>query len=207
MRKLATISRSRLVRHLVQDFLLIGWVLGWVRVGFWMHDLVAVLRQPADRLGSVGAGLDRQLGAAASAATDLPLVGDRLGAPFEAMRGPTRELQATAGQLSEQVEHLATALGWVSAAVPILVVVAIWVWRRARFWQLARVTAALVDADEDLDLVALRALVHQPMHRVASISADPAGAWRRREPAVLRQLAELELDAAGLVLTAPPAVR
>ena len=54
MRKLATISRSRLVRHLVQDFLLIGWVVGWVRVGFWMHDLVAVLRQPADRLGSVG---------------------------------------------------------------------------------------------------------------------------------------------------------
>ena len=129
MRKLATISRSRLVRHLVQDLLLIGWVAGWVRVGFWMHDLVAVLRQPADRLGSVGAGLDRQLGAAASAATDLPLVGDRLGAPFEAMRGPTRELQATAGQLSEQVEHLATVLAWVSAAVPILVVVAIWVWR------------------------------------------------------------------------------
>lgn len=123
------------------------------------------------------------------------------------MRGPTRELQATAGQLSEQVEHLATVLGWVSAAVPILVVVAIWVWRRARFWRLARVTAALVDADADLDLFALRALVHQPVHRLARISADPAEAWRRREPAVLRQLAELELGSAGLAVTTSPAVR
>ncbi len=207
MRILATISRPRLVRHLVQDLLLIGWVACWVRVGVWTHDLLAVLRQPADRLGSVGAGLDRQLGAAASAAGDLPLVGARLGTPFEAMRGPTRELQATAGQLSEQVEHLATVLGWVSAAVPILVVVAIWVWRRARFWRLARVTAALVDADADLDLFALRALVHQPVHRLARISADPAEAWRRREPAVLRQLAELELGSAGLAVTTSPAVR
>lgn len=207
MRILATISRPRLVRHLVQDLLLIGWVACWVRVGVWTHDLVAVLRQPADRLGSVGAGLDRQLGAAASAAGDLPLVGARLGTPFEAMRGPTRELQATAGQLSEQVEHLATVLGWVSAAVPILVVVAIWVWRRARFWRLARVTAALVDADADLDLFALRALVHQPVDRLARISADPAEAWRRREPAVLRQLAELELGSAGLAVSTSPAVR
>ncbi len=207
MRILATISRPRLVRHLVQDLLLIGWVACWVRVGVWTHDLLAVLRQPADRLGSVGAGLDRQLGAAASAAGDLPLVGARLGTPFEAMRGPTRELQATAGQLSEQVEHLATVLGWVSAAVPILVVVAIWVWRRARFWRLARVTAALVDADADLDLFALRALVHQPVHRLARISADPAEAWRRREPAVLRQLAELELGSAGLAVSTSPAVR
>ncbi len=207
MRILATISRPRLVRHLVQDLLLIGWVACWVRVGVWTHDLVAVLRQPADRLGSVGAGLDRQLGAAATAAGDLPLVGARLGAPFEAMRGPTRELQATAGQLSEQVEHLATVLGWVSAGVPILVVVAIWVWRRARFWRLARVTAALVDADADLDLFALRALVHQPVHRLARISADPAEAWRRREPAVLRQLAELELGSAGLAVTTSPPVR
>lgn len=207
MRILATISRPRLVRHLVQDLLLIGWVVCWVRVGVWTHDLVAVLRQPADRLGSVGAGLDRQLGAAASAAGDLPLVGARLGTPFEAMRGPTRELQATAGQLSGQVEHLATVLGWVSAGVPILVVVAVWVWRRARFWRLARVTAALVDADADLDLFALRALVHQPVHRLARISADPAEAWRRREPAVLRQLAELELGSAGLAVTTSPAVR
>ena len=59
------------------------------------------------------------------------------------------------------------------------------------------------DAAEDLDLFALRALSRQPMHRLARISDDPAGAWRRRDPAVVRRLAELELRTVGL--KPPPA--
>ena len=30
-----------------------------------------------------------------------------------------------------------------------------------------------------MDLFALRAMSHQPLHRLTRISGDPAGAWRR----------------------------
>ena len=46
-------------------------------------------------------------------------------------------------------------------------------------------------------------LAGQPMHRLARISDDPAGAWRRRDAAVVRRLAELELRTVGL--EPPPA--
>nr|MBA2464268.1 hypothetical protein [Nocardioidaceae bacterium] len=56
----------------------------------------------------------------------------------------------------------------------------------------------------DLDLFALRAMAHQPLHRLARISEDPAGAWRARDTDVVRALAELELRDAGLT---PPRIR
>jgi hypothetical protein len=59
-----------------------------------------------------------------------------------------------------------------------------------------------VDADADLDLFALRAMANQPLHVLARISSDPAGDWRRRDPAVVRALAAVELRSAGL---RPPA--
>jgi hypothetical protein len=41
-------------------------------------------------------------------------------------------------------------------------------------------------------------MARQPMHRLARISDDPAGAWRRADPAVVQALAELELRDTGL---------
>lgn len=41
-------------------------------------------------------------------------------------------------------------------------------------------------------------MARQPMHRLARISDDPAGAWRRQEPEVVRALAALELRDSGL---------
>jgi hypothetical protein len=57
---------------------------------------------------------------------------------------------------------------------------------------------ALIDSAADLDLFALRALAHQPLHRLAVISDDPAAAWRERDPATVRRLAALELASVGL---------
>ena len=55
----------------------------------------------------------------------------------------------------------------------------------------------------DLDLFALRALSHQPLHVLAKISDDPAGAWREGDRSVIARLADLELRDCGLA--APPA--
>ncbi len=82
--------------------------------------------------------------------------------------------------------------------MPILLVVGIWLFVRIRFARRATAAQRFIDANEDLDLFALRAMARQPMHRLARISADPAGAWRAREPVTVRRLAELELRTSGL---------
>ena len=61
-----------------------------------------------------------------------------------------------------------------------------------------------MDGPADLDLFALRAMAHQPVHRLAAVSDDPVRAWRDGDAAVVRALALLELEEAGL--TPPPPV-
>ncbi|MCY7394863.1 MAG: hypothetical protein LH468_01720 [Nocardioides sp.] len=88
------------------------------------------------------------------------------------------------------------------ALVPILLVVAFHVPLRVRFVRRAAAGRRFLDSRADLDLFALRAMAHQPLHVLARISEDPAGAWRDRDPVVVRELACLELRSVGL---RPPA--
>jgi hypothetical protein len=67
-----------------------------------------------------------------------------------------------------------------------------------RFARRAGAARRLVDAAPHLDLFALRAMAHQPMHVLARISDDPAGAWRRGDRDVIRALATRELASVGL---------
>jgi hypothetical protein len=69
---------------------------------------------------------------------------------------------------------------------------------RLRFIREATAGLKFIDSADDLDLFALRALTNQPMRVLAKVSGDPAGDWRRRDPAVVRRLAELELKDVGL---------
>ena len=69
---------------------------------------------------------------------------------------------------------------------------------RLRFVRRASAAQQFIDAAPDLDLFALRAMANQPMPRLARISDDPAGAWRRGELDVIHALALLELKDSGL---------
>jgi hypothetical protein len=73
---------------------------------------------------------------------------------------------------------------------------------RWRFVREATAGARFIDAAEDLDLFALRALARQPLHVLAGVSDDPAGAWRARDGDVVAALAALELRDSGLSLPA-----
>jgi hypothetical protein len=44
----------------------------------------------------------------------------------------------------------------------------------------------------------MRALATQPLQRLAAVSADPVGDWRRGDPQVTARLAALELEHLGL---------
>jgi hypothetical protein len=78
--------------------------------------------------------------------------------------------------------------------------VLLWLYLPQRIAFVRRATAGqrFLDSGADLDLFALRAMAHQPLHVLARVDSDPAGAWRRGEPEVIGQLARLELRSAGL---------
>lgn len=56
-----------------------------------------------------------------------------------------------------------------------------------------------------VELLATRALVRRPLSQRAKLDGDIVAAWRRAEPAALRDLAALELRRLGLQPPSAPA--
>jgi hypothetical protein len=130
-------------------------------------------------------------------------VGETLGTPFEGMSAAAMSI-ADAGQATaDAVALLARFLSIALAVLAITSFAVIWVPIRIGFVRRATAAQQFVDANEDLDLFALRAMARQPLHVLARITDDPAGAWRRGDQPVIHALAALELREEGL---RPPAL-
>jgi len=128
----------------------------------------------------------------------LPVVGDSASAPFDKASAASQQL-ADAGRAEVQaVARLAFWLGLSIAVIPILVVGSRYLPGRVRFVREATAGQQFIDAEADLELFALRAITHQPMHVLARVTDDPVGALRDRDHAVVARLAELQLRAHGL---------
>ena len=196
--KLYADDQVRASRQVVGDLLLVVWVVTWWRIAHAVHDATLKLAGPGRQMRDSGTGLGDRMRDAASAVDGAPFVGDKLRSPFDGA-GKAADQLADAGTAQiHAVQDLAFWLQLAVALVPILLACAFYVPLRVRFVRRAGAAQRFVDAAEDLDLFALRALARQPMHRLARISDDPAGAWRRRDAAVVRRLAELELRTVGL---------
>jgi hypothetical protein len=196
--KLYADDRVRAGRQVSGDLALLVWIVICVRLGQSVHDATMRLAGPGRELRRSGDGLGARMRDAASAVDGAPLIGDRLRAPFDGA-GSAADRLAAAG--TAQVHAVTDLAGWLQLAVtlvPVLLACAFYLPSRIRFVRRAGAAQRLVDAGEDLDLFALRALARQPMHRLARISDDPAGAWRRGDVTVVHRLAELELRTAGL---------
>lgn len=194
---------ARRTRQVVGDVLVLAWVVVWVLVGKAVHDAVAQLAAPGRTLEDAGTSLEGGLGDASRAVSGVPLVGDALSAPFDSAGGAASSITTAGVEIQETVGQAATVAGLSVALWPILVVVAGWVAVRLRFARRASAARRLVDGGADLDLFALRALTRLPLRTLARVDADPAGAWRRGEPDVVRALAALELRDVGLRLPGP----
>ncbi|HYO39508.1 MAG TPA: hypothetical protein VER39_07620 [Nocardioidaceae bacterium] len=200
--KLYADGRSRRTRQLLGDATLVLWVLLWLWLASVVHDATLALATPGRQIAAAGEGLADQLREAGTAVGDVPLVGDGARAPLDGA-GDAADGMAAAGSASVRaIEELATLLALAVALLPVLLALVSYLPRRWRFVREATAAQRFVDGPADLDLFALRAMVSQPMHRLAAISDDPVAAWRSGDPAVVRALASLELDEAGLALPA-----
>src|SRR4051794_36525572 len=186
----------RVAWQLLADVLVIAWAYLVVRFAQAAQDLIDQLQGPAGALRSAGQTVRDTFAGAARTASGIPLVGDDLAKAFNVGTGAGDSL-ASAGQ--RQAQLIDTVGLWAAvaivafAAVP---VVLLWLSVRLRY---ARTAGSAVGARApDLDLLALRALAHQPTPQLLQVSGDPAAARRRDDATVVRDLAQLELSALGL---------
>lgn len=199
--KLYADGPARRTRQVVGDLLLLVWVAFFVWLANVVHDATLALAVPGRKIESAGGGLASRLRDAGSAVGDVPLVGDKVRSPFDGAGRAADQIAAAGAAQVEAVQHLAFWLGITVGALPILLVVLVYLPLRWRFVREATAGRRFIDASADLDLFALRAMANQPMHRLARVSDDPVSAWRAGDPDVVRALAVLELKDAGL---APP---
>jgi hypothetical protein len=196
---------ARRLAQVVADVGIVVWVVFWVRVAQRVHDTTMELAGPGRDLAGAGSSFRGTMTSAGDGVDDLPLLEDRVATPFRSAAEVGSEIEQVGNDLVTAVERVALLLALTTALVPILIVGVFWLVLRLRFIRRAGAAQRFIDADPDLDLFALRAMANQPMPRLARVSDDPAGAWRRGETDVIRALALLELKESGLRPPVPTA--
>lgn len=189
---------ARRARQIAGDVWLVAWSVLWIWVAVRLYDLVMNLAAPGLAVSSSATDLASRFDDAGAAVGQVPLIGDALQSPFDGMGGAALAI-ADAGQASaDAVSLLARFLAVALAVLGIASWAMVWVPIRIAFIRRATAARRFLDSTEDLDLFALRAMARQPLHLLARISDDPAGAWRRGDREVISALATLELRAEGL---------
>jgi hypothetical protein len=191
-------SPARRTRQITADLLVVLWLVFWIWAGWWVHEGVQELARPAERTQSAATGLAGSLHDTGDSLGGIPLIGDAAATPLDEAAGYAEEFAASSARGVDSINSLALKLGLGVAIAPVLIGFAIYLPGRLAFIRNATAGQQFVDTTHDLDLFAIRALANQPLHLLARISPDPAGAWRARDPQVVAQLAALEMRDVGL---------
>ena len=187
-------------RQLAADVGLLAWLVVWVLVARTVHGAVLALAEPGRAVEDLGASVAGSMSSAAQAAEDVPVVGDELAAPFDAL-GAAGDSVGGAGQVAQDaVDTLATVLAVVLVVLPVGWLLLRWLPWRLGWARDAGAARRLAAADPDM--LAARALATAPLDRLAALPPGTADAWRAGDPAATRRLAAVEL--ARLGLPAPP---
>lgn len=187
---------AKLVRQLMLDAFVIAWCWAWWVISRAVEGHLRGLAGQARAAGESSRQIQADVTHAADSVGAIPF-GDVLRGPFDAVAGAVEPLVTNSAALAVQLDDLATSLGLWGLLVPVLLVVPLWVRHRVRFWRDAAAMARLTAAGGDATLLAMRALMTQPMRRLTRITTDPATAWREGDPAVISRLAQLERRAHG----------
>ena len=195
-------SPDRRARQLAADLGLVAWLVLWVLVARVVHDAVLVLAEPGRALADLGRSISDTMGSAAGAAEDVPVVGDELASPFDALGEAGGSVTGAGQGAQDAVQTLATVLAVVLVVLPVGWLVLRWLpWRLGWLREAIaadRLLARGADGLPDLELLAARAMATAPLPRLARLPAGTGAGWRAGDPAALRALAGLELERLGL---------
>jgi hypothetical protein len=186
------------IRQVLTDIAVVIWVYAWIRVGVRLHGMVLELGVPGQKLESAGSGIADNLADAGSKVGRVPLVGDQLTKPFTGAANAARSLADAGREQQEIVSNLALILTLVALALPLGLVLFVWLPLRLRWMRRAGVASAVRDEPAGRDLLALRALATRPLNQLAALGPDIAQSWRAGDPSAVNALAALELRDLGL---------
>lgn len=191
---------ARRTAQVLADLLALAGVLVAVWVGSLVDAGVDAVAAPVLRAESAGRSLSTGLTDAGDRLGEVPLVGDEVRTPLDEAAEASDGLAATAAEAARRIDVLGTWLGVGTTVLLLAAAAPHHLLRRARFVRQATAVKRLraAGAGREDDLLALRALVHQPLHVLARRAPDAADGWRRRDAATVHALADLELRAAGL---------
>ena len=193
----------RLARQLVSDILVLLWSAIWVSIGLAVHSAVATIAEVGRQVNEGANGVAGNLNDAGDNADDFPLVGDALAEPLRAASEAALGIAGAGANLDTTATWLAVVLGLAVAAPPILFIAMPWLFLRVRFARRKWTSLTLAATPAGEQLLALRALANRPLGKLAAVSIDPVGAWRRDDAIAIRGLADLELRSAGLARRRP----
>ncbi|OBF51654.1 hypothetical protein A5756_17595 [Mycobacterium sp. 852002-53434_SCH5985345] len=189
---------GRLLAQLLSDFAVVLWTAIWLLVGLAVYDAVSTIAEAGRQVESGAHGIAGNLASAGKGAQHIPLVGDAVSQPLNSASQAALDLAGAGHDLDSTASWLAVLLAMAIAAVPILVADVPWLLLRLRFFRRKLTVTALAATPAGEQLLALRALTNRPPGKLAAVSADPVGGWRREDPLTIRALAALELRAAGI---------
>ena len=167
---------ARRARQLAGDIWLVVWTLCWIWIAVKLHGLIMSLAAPGQAIADGATGLAESIDSAGESVSGIPLIGDALSAPFSGMSDAAGVL-ASAGQAeADAVASLAMFVSVVLAVLAFASFAAFWIPLRVSFIRKASAAQRFVDANEDLDLFALRAPARRSLDVLACSRDDPAGA-------------------------------
>ncbi|MET0896644.1 MAG: hypothetical protein ABWY45_01910 [Mycobacterium sp.] len=188
----------RLLFQLISDLFVVVWSAIWVMVGLAVHAAVATIAAVGRQVETGATGISRNLDSAGESVDDVPWIGDDLRKPLTAAGEAALDLAGAGHSLDTTASWLAWVLALAVASPPILAIGMPWLFLRIRFFRQKWTALALASTPAGEQLLAMRALANRPLPKLASVSIDPVGAWRRDDVVTIRGLAALELRAAGV---------
>lgn len=191
---------GRLAAQLFSDFTVVIWTAIWLLVGLAVYDAISTIAEAGRQVESGAHGIAGNLASAGHSAQHIPLVGDDVSKPLTSASQAALDIAGAGHDLDTTASWLAVLLAMAVVALPILIAVLPWFFLRLRFFRRKLTVTALAATPAGEQLLALRALTNRPPRKLAAISPDPVGGWRREDAFTIRALAALELRSAGIAI-------
>jgi hypothetical protein len=191
---------GRLAAQLLSDSAVVVWTGLWLLVGLAVYDAISTIADAGRQVESGAHGIAGNLASAGHGAQHIPLVGDEVSKPLTSASQAALDIAGAGHDLDTTASWLAVLLAMAVVALPILIAVLPWLFLRLRFFRRKLTVTALAATPAGEQLLALRALANRPPRKLATVSADPVGGWRREDPITIRALAALELRSAGITI-------